>query len=105
MSEHAAIAATIEREAQVGDALVRGRQIEDDALAATVAAQRATFAELKRQIEDARDAEYLPLMMQAKAVLAKYGPAMARLKRADDVLRLAEKAWKKRCKAQERGKS
>lgn len=105
MSEHADIAARIEREAQAGDALVRGRQIEDETLAASVAAQRATFADLKIQIEDARDAEYLPLMMQAKAVLAKYGPSLGRLKRADDVLRLAEKAWKKRCKAQERGRS
>jgi hypothetical protein len=72
------------------------RQIDTPEQAAEVAALRQQMADIKLASEDARDAERLPLIEKAQAVQAKWAPRLAQLKQTDDLLRHAEKAWKKR---------
>ena len=76
--------------------------IDNEAEASAAAALRAQLAVLKQQAEDARDAERLPLIAKAQEITAAWAPRLAAVKRADDVLRHALRAFESRRKSGKR---
>lgn len=64
--------------------------------AAELEALRRELSAIKQRATDARNAEHLPLVEAAQAVLARYNPKLEKVKRTDDPLRHQLAAWRKR---------
>lgn len=96
MSTFAELSAQIDVVSQQVSAWMEGRRFETQAEADEAQGLRDKLADLKAATEAARDAERLPLIEQAQAVQARYAPRLSALKRADDLVRHAQKAWRAR---------